>query len=96
MGEAETQNSEVAELKKINKRYKEDLKEQDLLLERLKFENDMIYKKLQKEAAKRGKGRQMVSKLSVENSNDVDLNFNTKVNFVEHLQRRLLGRFNKN
>lgn len=94
MVEAEdNNNSEVNELKKINKKYKEDLKEQDLILERLRFENNMIYKKLQKEASKRGKGNYNPTGIKVENPNDVDLNFNTKVNFVDFLQRRLLGSF---
>jgi hypothetical protein len=92
MGQADKdKNSEVSELKKINRRYKEDLKEQDLILERLKFENDMIYKKLKKEADKRGKGRHSSINYEIGNTHDVDLNFNTKVNFVDYLQRRILG-----
>lgn len=64
----------------------------DIQLERMKFENDMIYKKLQKEAHKRH-GRSINLRTKVENANDVDLNFNTKVNFVEFLQRRIIGKF---
>lgn len=65
-------------------------------MEKLRFENDMIFRRLQKETElRKGKSR-LYGHTRVENSNDVDLNFNTKVNFVEHLQRKLVGRGNQN
>ena len=56
----------------------------------------MIFRRLQKETELR-KGKNMLyGAMRVENSNDVDLNFNTKVNYVEHLQRKLIGSLTRN
>ena len=54
----------------------------------------MIFKRLQKESQLR-KGRSgLYGSTRVENANDVDLNFNTKVNYVEHLQKKIIGKNN--
>ena len=64
----------------------------DVELEKLRFENDMIFKRLQKETKLRRGRSKLYGGMRVANSNDVDLNFNTKVNYVEHLQRKLIGK----
>jgi hypothetical protein len=61
-------------------------------MEKLRFENDMIFRRLQKETQMRKGKSGLYGNTRVENSNDVDLNFNTKVNYVEHLQRKLIGK----
>ena len=61
-------------------------------MEKLRFENDMIFRRLQKETQLRKGKSGLYGHIRVENSNDVDLNFNTKVNYVEHLQKKLIGK----
>ena len=78
-------------LKRTNRKYKDELAKQDIELERVRFENDMIFKKLHKVIQKqRGKGASF-DRLRVENAHDLDLVFNTKVNYVDHLQKKLIG-----
>ena len=71
-----------------NKKYKAELARLDIQVERLEFENQLIYDKLKKAGRSSGK----IKMNMVEKSGDVDLNFNTKVNYVEHLQKRLTGK----
>ena len=61
-------------------------------MEKLRFENEMIFKRLKKESQLRKGSSGLYGSTRVENSNDVDLNFNTKVNYVEHLQKKLIGK----
>lgn len=78
-------------LRRTNKKYKEELAKQDIELERVRFENDMIFKKLHKVVtSQRGKGKSF-DRFRVENAHELDLVFNTKVNYVDHLQKKLIG-----
>ena len=51
----------------------------------------MIYEKLKKEKRDGGKSKLKLKNSFVEREGDVDLNFNTKVNYVEFLQKKITG-----
>ena len=78
-------------LKVNNDKYKKELSRLDILVERLEFENQMIYEKLKKEKRERGSSKLKLKNSFVEREGDVDLNFNTKVNYVEFLQKKITG-----
>lgn len=86
-------NNNFEILKANNLKYKKELSRLDVLIERLEFENTMIYDKLQREMRTRtGDNQKLKMKTGlVERERDVDLNFNTKVNYVEFLQRKIAG-----
>ena len=79
-------------LRRTNEKYKEELAKQDIELERVRFENDMIFKKLHKVVNNQKRKGKSFDRFRVENAHDMDLVFNTKVNYVDHLQKKLIGR----
>ena len=85
--------SQVAknQTRKLTK-YKKALREMDVEMENLKFENDMLFRKLQKTLRDKGDLPPGMNKMIVEKTNEVDLTFNTKVSYVDHLQKRVRGR----
>jgi hypothetical protein len=88
----EDQESNFKVLEANNKKYKKELGRLDILIERLEFENQMIYEKLQREMREKEGGSKLNLKSGiVSREGDVDLNFNTKVNYVEFLQRKITG-----
>lgn len=89
--EKEDENSNFKILEANNKKYKKELSRLDVLVERLEFENQMIYQKLQREMRTREEKKLKMKNSIVERQQDVDLNFNTKVNYVEFLQKKLSG-----
>ena len=64
----------------------------DVMIDRLEFENQMIYDKLQREMRDKEGNKLKLRNGLVAREKDVDLNFNTKVNYVEFIERKLAGR----
>jgi chromosome segregation ATPase len=85
--EEEPNNMKILEAN--NKKYKKELSRLDILVERLEFENQMIYEKLQKQMREKEENKLKIKNNIVEREQDVDLNFNTRVNYVEFLQKKI-------
>lgn len=76
---------------KKTEKYKKALTEMGLQVERLKFENQLLFKKLERTLRDRGDLPPGIKKMIVEKANDVDLSFNTKISYVDHLQKKIKG-----
>lgn len=88
-------NDPKAELLEANnKKYKKELAKLDVVVQRLRFENEVLFKRLEKHVKSKSSKDPLRVDLQIENANDVDLNFNTKVNYVTYLEKKYTGEFN--